>query len=105
MIDQALLFDPFDGDMGGEFRVLSDKMVRAAKMHCCVHCHQPIQIGERHRAMGSVLDGDFMQHRWCAECCKAMIVDVEHGDWEAFEDRCWTNKDRSDLERLREVTP
>ena len=75
--DEAILsYDPFAGDFGncGD-RVLSDKMVVAAKAHDECHiCGGPIAKGERHRSRSEIFDDELNSFRWCALCCEAMAT-------------------------------
>lgn len=76
-------FDPFEGDFGDQGdRSLADKMVIGRKAYTCNHCGQPIAVGERHRHKRGVYDGDFMQWRWCALCCDAMVQAMSPPDEE-----------------------
>lgn len=78
-----LMFDPFDGDFGGQWdKVLSDKMVVARKAHVCAHCDGPVSVGERHRSRSERVDGDLMSWRWCAACCDLMAR-ISDGDFDA----------------------
>lgn len=78
-------FDPFAGDFEDE-RTLSDKMVKARKPNTCFHCCGPIAVGEVHRARrGVVEDSGLMSWRWCAECCAAMIAEIEAEDGDSDE--------------------
>lgn len=77
--EHILEFDPFEGDFSEQGdTVLSNKMVVAAKEHECCHCKNTIAKGERHRCQTGKY-GDFMTHRWCADCCALMarIVSAE----------------------------
>ena len=71
-------YEPFDGDAGGPGdRVFSDSMVKARKQYECFHCGGGIVIGELHRSRYEKSDGEMMKFRWCAECCAAMVAEVE----------------------------
>lgn len=89
-------FDPFAGDYEDE-RTLTDKMVKARKAHACFHCCGPIAAGETHRSRrGVVEDGGLMSWRWCAECCAAMLVQMEAEDGSGDDDEA----DDSDYDAL-----
>lgn len=76
-IEDALKYDPFEGDFGAPGdRPLTDKIVTAKKQYACWHCKYPIAIGERHRSRSDISDGCFMSFRWCASCCQAMIDEM-----------------------------
>ena len=75
--DDALDFNPFDGDFGepGD-RTLRDAMVKARKRHECTHCGGEIKKGETHRSRTDVICGDLLSYRWCALCCEAMRTEL-----------------------------
>jgi hypothetical protein len=70
----VLAYDPFAGDFGDPSgRLLSDKMVRAAKTHDGCHiCAGPVAKGDRHRSRVEIFDGEMLSFRWCWSCCTAM---------------------------------
>ena len=86
--ESVLLFNPFEGDWGGDFTVLSDGFLVGRKEHECSNCFGKIERGERHRVQVSTFDGEVKRHRWCRECCLAMQRDVDEGEWEPYENRC-----------------
>lgn len=75
--------DMFEGDFGEQGdRVLSNKMVVARKEHKCSHCSGTIDKGERHRHQKGIY-GDFMEHRWCGDCCDLMVLcELDDGETE-----------------------
>jgi hypothetical protein len=48
---------------------------RAAKVHRCIWCGEPIGVGERYIAEESIYDGTFQNHHWHPEC----LADAEQG--------------------------
>ena len=91
---QSIEFDPFAGDYSEE-RILQDSMVKARKAHTCFHCKGPILVGEVHRSRRGIVDEEeLMSWRWCAECCAAMVLEMESTPFansRAFEDRLDVN--------------
>lgn len=69
----CLRFDPWSGDYTA-YRVMSDKIVVAAKPHTGCHvCDGGIKQGERHRVLVEIVEGEGLQtYRFCGECCAAM---------------------------------
>lgn len=71
----AMYFDPFDGDYGGDGasdRVLSDKIVKARVGGTCHLCGQECKPETNVRSRTEVYDGQMMSFRWCEKCCSAM---------------------------------
>lgn len=95
----CLALDPFEGDFGtpGD-RVLSDRIVKAAKPHLgiCHDCAGDIQRGERHRSRVDIADGEFFTFRWCGECCVAMAKSWED-DGRAMEERVKLGRQRKGM--------
>ena len=74
-------YNPFEGDFGdGGDITFSDKMVKGRKEHQCGHCKGVIKIGETHRNLVGKFEGELMSMRWCAECCEAMVEELEGSD-------------------------
>lgn len=77
-----LRVNPFEGDRGdmGD-RVLSDRIVGAAKVHFpgCGTCGLGISKGEAHRVLAAKFGGKFHFYRWCQECTIAMAMAPEDG--------------------------
>ena len=72
----ALSYDPFAGDET-DVRIISDKIVVAAKSHPrCQICEAPILKGERHRSRVELNreDDQIMTFRFCSKCCRAMAA-------------------------------
>ena len=70
----VLSYNPFEGDET-RVRLLSDKIVVAAKLHPrCQICEGPILRGERHRCRveKNEEDGILMSFRFCNSCCVAI---------------------------------
>jgi hypothetical protein len=78
-LQRALGVDPFVGDYGSTGdRKLRDKIVTAKREHRChggrfFDCTGRIAVGERHRVMVEVSDGETTQYRWCQRCTLAML--------------------------------
>jgi len=92
-------YDPFDGDFGdcGD-TILSDKMVKGRKEHNCGHCKGLIEKGEMHRNLNAKFEGQLMSYRWCADCCTAMVKELEIRDTEfEFEGEEFPFETRLDL--------
>ena len=94
-LDDALRFDPFEGDMDGDSRILQDKIVTARKPAECAHCAGKIIPGERIRSRKEVFDGEFESYKWCEPCIVLMakMIQGEYGDEpvDDYERRCRTN--------------
>lgn len=76
-------YDPFDGDFGecGD-KIFSDKMVKGRKDYTCGHCKGAIAKGQIHRSLNAKFYGELTMYRWCADCCSAMIKELEIRDTE-----------------------
>lgn len=74
--------DPFKGDWDGDLRVFKDRIIIAKKTHECFMCGGKITKGSSYRYYFSKFDGDVMEHKWCKQCCIAMIKQNVAGDWE-----------------------
>lgn len=73
---QCLKIEPYEGfDLSG-WRILSDQIVGARKIHYpgCSCCGQGISKGEAHRARRYVSTCGIATDRWCQECCIAMAM-------------------------------
>ena len=76
-------YDPFDGDFGecGD-KIFSDKMVKGRKEYTCGHCKGAIAKGQIHRSLNAKFYGELIMYRWCADCCTAMVRELEIRDTE-----------------------
>ena len=75
------LGDPGESDRGEEeMRYLSDRFLEGRKAYRCAHCYRMIAVGERHRAIRVVFDGEVAGCRYCAECCAAYVQ--ENREWD-----------------------
>lgn len=83
----CLAVDPFSGDFGDGEITLSDKKVKAAKLHekKCGICYGNIEKGEYHRAFAWIYDGEARTTRFCSECCYALAISNEDNGrlWES----------------------
>lgn len=60
-----------------EVRYLNDRFVNGRKPYRCAHCWRVIEVGERHRSVRVVVDGEVGGCRYCAECCVAQSEESE----------------------------
>jgi hypothetical protein len=84
--DNALCYDPFQGDFGCPGDVIfSDKFVIARKEGPCFECKTTITKGERVRRQSGVFDGEMLSFRFCRACCHAFSLAFEE-DYEAHKE-------------------
>jgi hypothetical protein len=73
----ALLYDPFEGDMGGpDDLMLRDKFVKTRSVHVCHICDFVIPIKSICRSTTWKFDGELMSYWYCPDCCKAMALSM-----------------------------
>lgn len=88
-LDKALELIPYEFD---GLTILSDKIVLTRKENKCWHCKDHIEKQEKNRVMRSVCDGEMHSHRFCFQCCQAMIRELDSdGDSFDFYDR-WVDE-------------
>lgn len=85
---EALRYPLFQDDFGepGD-RVMSNKIITAAKSHECCECLSAINPGERQRVHVGKYDGDLRTCRFCQGCCEAMSRVFVDGDGDPMEAR------------------
>lgn len=66
--------------LDGEVHKLKDKMVKARKTGLCDHCMGEIKSGTHYRYMVCMLDGAIDSLKYCADCCAAMVAELEDRD-------------------------
>ena len=49
-------------------------------------------MSELHRSRVDVIDGALCTYRWCADCCAAMVHDIEFGTCDATRKRIEKNR-------------
>lgn len=84
------------GDSG--VKVMSVRIVTAAKPHKCFPCRGDIHTGERHRVERALMNGRMSNCRSCPTCCEAMAKCVmdEPGGWDLVEARYTIGRQRAD---------
>ena len=62
-------------DMGSDFTVLASGAVKAKNnSSTCTFCLNPTPSGTYVRVMSILVDGEIISHRYCQDCCNAMIL-------------------------------
>ena len=74
-------FDPFDGDNFDVNRI-KDKVVKARKDYVCQHCYGIVHKGTLSRNIVEALEGKLHSFRFCNDCCKAMVLQLQIWDGE-----------------------
>jgi hypothetical protein len=79
-------YDPFAADQFDPAdKMLKDKMVKARKHTQCTHCKGPIVPTSQYRLMVGLIDGSIHQVKFCADCCAAMVQELNDLDDENLE--------------------
>ena len=81
IFDNITEFDPFDGD-NLETNRIKDKVVKARKDYVCQHCYGIVQKGTLSRNIVESADGKLFSFRFCTDCCKAMVLQLQIWDGE-----------------------
>jgi len=68
-------FDPFDGDNFDVNRI-KDKVVKARKDYVCQHCYGIVHKGTLSRNIVESAEGKLCSFRFCTDCCKAMVLQL-----------------------------
>lgn len=79
-LEDALTFDPFEGDYGGDLNTLKNKIVTVRKEHICHICNGTVKAGELARNMVQVFEGQIGSWYFCQDCCIAMTKIFEYND-------------------------
>lgn len=69
-------FDPFDED-NFDVNRLKDKVVKARKDYVCQHCCGIVHKGTLSRNIVEALEGKLHSFRFCNDCCKAMVLQLQ----------------------------
>ena len=81
IFDNITEFDPFDGD-NFETNRIKDKVVKAGKDYVCQHCYGIVQKGTLSRNIVESAEGKLCSFRFCTDCCKAMVLQLQIWDGE-----------------------
>lgn len=76
IFDNITEFDPFDGD-NFEVNRIKDKVVKARKDYVCQHCYGIVQKGTLSRNIVESAEGKLCSFRFCTDCCKAMVLQLQ----------------------------
>lgn len=85
MAQDALCFDPFEGDRDTDVVTFSDKIVIVRKQHRCTVCLGKVRRGEQARALTQRFDGGVETFRICVLCLRAAVLDDRDCDWQRME--------------------
>jgi hypothetical protein len=64
------------------YDLLSESWPVARKVHRCIWCGEPIEIGTKYRAECSVFDGEIQNHHWHEECNADAIENMDGSERE-----------------------
>lgn len=81
IFDNITDFDPFDGDNFDVNRI-KDKVVTTRKDYVCQHCYGIVAKGTLSRNIVESLEGNLHSFRFCTDCCKAMVLQLQIWDGE-----------------------
>ena len=76
IFDNITEFDPFDGD-NFEVNRIKDKVVKARKDYVCQHCYGSVHKGTLSRNIVESAEGKLCSFRFCTDCCKAMVLQLQ----------------------------
>lgn len=76
IFDNITDFDPFDGD-NFEANRIKDKVVKVRKDYVCQHCYGIVQKGTLSRKIVESVEGKLCSFRFCTDCCKAMVLQLQ----------------------------
>ncbi len=70
--------------------ILQDKIVTAAKEHCCCECRRTITMGEKYKTEVTLYDGRIVRYKTCLDCISIRDEFFSEGwYWEAIKEMLW----------------
>lgn len=87
---------------GGSPRVFSESYPRAAKVHTCCECREPIEVGQRHELVKGLWDDSWESYRTCSpcaqirrdHCCTWIYGELREAIWDSMDFDYVTGEDR-----------